>query len=150
MVRKLRAPKILPPAARSPAALRRVRPESVPRFGALDRKFRRRAAVRQFSAKIFLGPRTAARRRPQVVAQRLQLCAPPCEAARWRSARMSKTLVPRALSRAEEIRAYIVRARERERVLRTANADTIRAAATAAARAVHDSLSGVAVFFIVL
>jgi hypothetical protein len=63
---------------------------------------------------------------------------------------MSKTPVPQGFSWAVEISARVLRAHRPEQSLQVASAGTVRTAMTAAVPAIHDSLSGVAVFLIVL
>jgi hypothetical protein len=65
-------------------------------------------------------------------------------------ARMQKTSVPQGFSRADEIFARVLRAQVPASTSAAARVGTLRAAMTATARAVHHSLSGVAVFIIVL
>jgi hypothetical protein len=65
-------------------------------------------------------------------------------------ARVLKTLVPQCFLHADEFSARVLRAPAPASTLQPARIGTLRTATTAAARAVHDSLSGVAVFLIVL
>ena len=131
-------------------ALRFVRGESVARFGALDRNFPAGAARRPPGAKFFWGQRIVRPGRLQVIARSLPIGAQRFGHTRCEPERMSKSLVPQGFSRVGEISARVLRARRSQGSLRLARAETVGAAMTAAARAIHHSLSGVAVFLIVL
>jgi len=66
------------------------------------------------------------------------------------SARMREILVPQGFSCADEISGRVIRAHERKGSLRVSSSETVRTARMADVRAVHHSLSGVAVFSVVL
>jgi len=124
--------------------------ESVPRFGALDRNFPAGTARRRPGAKIFLGaenpPIAATAGHREVAADR---CAAVRSHAMQTGPHAENPCATGLFEGRRNFRARHARA-PTEGSLRLARAETVGAAMTASAPAIHHSLSGVAVFLIVL